>query len=68
MAEGKESKTAFHTHYGLLESLVIPFRLTNAMVTCHNYINDVLVPYLDRFCTTYPGDTSIHLHSFEEYQ
>jgi hypothetical protein len=57
MAEGEEWKTAFHTCYSLFESLVMPFGLSNAPVTFQNYINDVLAPYLDCFCTTYLDDT-----------
>jgi hypothetical protein len=67
MAEGKEWETAFHTCYGLFESLVMPFGLTNASAIFQNYINDVLVPYLDRFCTTYLDDTLIYLDNFAEH-
>jgi hypothetical protein len=68
MAEGEEWKTIFWTHYGLFESLVMPFGLTNAPATFQNYINDILAPYLDRFCTTYLDDTLIYSDNFEEYQ
>jgi hypothetical protein len=68
MAEGEEWKTAFHTRYGLLESLVMPFGLTNAPATFQNFINDVLAPYLDRFCTAYLQDTLIYSDTFKEYQ
>jgi hypothetical protein len=68
MAEGEEWKTAFHTRYGLLESLVMPFGLTNALVTFQNYINDVLAPYVDHFCTAYLNDTLIYSDNFEEHQ
>jgi hypothetical protein len=68
MAEGEEWKTAFRTRYGLFESLVMPFGLTNAPATFQNYINDILAPYLDRFCTAYLDDTLIHSDNFEEHQ
>jgi hypothetical protein len=68
MAEGEEQKTAFRTRYGLFESLVMPFGLTNAPATFQNYINDVLAPYLDRFCTAYLDDTLIYSDNFEEHQ
>jgi hypothetical protein len=68
MAEGEEWKTAFWTRYGLFESLVMPFGLTNALATFQNFINDVLTPYLDRFCTAYLDDTLIYSNTFEEHQ
>jgi hypothetical protein len=68
MAEGEEWKTAFRTRYGLFESLVMPFGLTNAPATLQNFINDVLAPDLDRFCTAYLDDTLIYCDTFEEYQ
>jgi hypothetical protein len=68
MAEGEEWKTTFHTRYGLFESLVMPFHLTNTPATFQNFINDVLTPYLDRFCTAYLDDTLIYSDTFEEHQ
>jgi hypothetical protein len=68
MAEGEEWKTTFRTHYGLFKSLVMPFGLTNAPATFQNYINDVLAPYLDHFCTAYLDNTLIYSDNFEEYQ
>jgi hypothetical protein len=68
IAKGKEWKTAFCTRYGLFESLVMPFGLTNTMVTFQNYINDVLAPYLDCFCTAYLDDTLIYSDNFEQHQ
>jgi hypothetical protein len=68
MAKGKEWKTTFRTRYGLFESLVMPFGLTNTPATFQNYINDVLAPYLDCFCTAYLNDTLIYSDNFEEHQ
>jgi hypothetical protein len=68
MAEGKKWKTIFRTRYGLFESLVMPFGLTNAPATFQNYINDVLAPYLDHYCTTYLDDTLIYSDNFEDHQ
>jgi hypothetical protein len=68
MAKGEEWKTASRTCYGLFESLVMPFGLTNAPATFQNYINDILAPYLDHFCTTYLNDTLIYSDNFEEHQ
>jgi hypothetical protein len=68
MAEREECKTAFRTRYGLFESLVMPFGLTNTLATFQNYINNILAPYLDHFCTTYLDDTLIYSDNFEEHQ
>jgi hypothetical protein len=46
----------------------MPFGLTNAPATFQNFINDVLAPYLDRFCTAYVDDMLIYSDTFEEHQ
>ena len=46
MVEGDEWKTAFRTRYGLFESWVIPFGLTNAPADFQKFINDTLRPYV----------------------
>jgi hypothetical protein len=38
------------------------------MATFQNFMNDVLAPFLDRFCTTYLDDILIYSNTFEEYQ
>jgi hypothetical protein len=68
MVEGEEWKTTFHTQYGLFESLVMPFGLTNAPAIFQNFINNVLAPYLDQFCTAYLDNMLIYSDTFEEYQ
>ena len=67
MAEGDEWKTAFRTRYGLFESLVMPFGLTNAPATFQHFINDVLRPYLDQFCTAYLDDILIYSDNLEDH-
>lgn len=66
IAEGEEWKTAFRTRYGLYESLVVPFGLTNALATCRNFINDALRSFLDLFATAYLDDILIYLDTLEE--
>lgn len=68
MAEGEEWKTAFRTRYGLFESLVMPFGLTNAPAAFQKFINDVLRPFLDRFCTAYLDDILIYSNNIEEHR
>jgi hypothetical protein len=66
--EGEEWKTAFRTRYGLFESLVMPFSLTNALAIFQNYINDILAPYMDGFCTAYLDNTLIDSDTSQEPQ
>jgi hypothetical protein len=47
MKEGYEKFTTFLTRFSLFESLVMPFRLTRALVTFQRFINDSLREYLD---------------------
>jgi hypothetical protein len=68
IAKGEEWKTIFCTHYGLFKSWVMPFGLTNTLEIFQNYINDILVAYLDCFCTTYLNNTVIYSDNFKEYQ
>lgn len=58
--EGQEWMTAFNTRYGLFESLVMPFGLSNAPATFQARINEVLRPFLDRYCTAYIDDILIY--------
>jgi hypothetical protein len=44
------------------------FSLTNTLATFQNYINNILAPYLDHFCTAYLDDILIYLDNFEEHQ
>jgi hypothetical protein len=60
IAEGQEWMTAFNTQYGLFETLVMPFGLSNAPATFQARINEVLRPFLDIFCTAYIDDILIY--------
>ena len=42
-------KTAFRTHMGHYEFLVMPFELTNAPATFQAIMNEVFSPYLRKF-------------------
>jgi hypothetical protein len=68
MAKGEEWKTTFHTCYGLFESLVMPFSLTIALVTFQDYMDNVLAPDLEPYCSAYLDDILIYVDNFKEYQ
>jgi Reverse transcriptase (RNA-dependent DNA polymerase) len=60
IAEKQEYLTAFNIHYGLYETLVIPFGLSNVPAIFQACINEVLHPYLDVFCTAYIDDILVY--------
>lgn len=66
--EGQEWMTAFNTRYGLFESLVMPFGLSNAPATFQARINEVLRPFLDRFCTAYIDDILIYSDDLQSHR
>ena len=47
---------------------MMPFRLTNAPASFQHFINDILRPFLDQFCTAYLDDILIYSPSLEEHQ
>ena len=68
IAAGEAWKTAFPTWYGLFESLVMPFWLTNAPASFQHFINDILRPFLDIFISTYLNDILSFLETLKEYK
>ena len=60
--------TAFNTRYGLFETLVMPFGLSNAPATFQARINEVLRPFLDIFCTAYIDDILVFSNTRKEHR
>jgi len=60
IVEGDEWKTAFRTQYGHFETLVMPFRLTNALATYQELINDILKKLLNKTVIIYLNNILIY--------
>ena len=65
--EGDEWKTAFKTHYGLFEYLVMPFGLSNAPGNFQVHVNKSFADMLDLFVLIYLDDFLIFSKTEEEH-
>ncbi len=68
MKEGHEWMIAFRTTRGHFEYLVMPFRLTNALVTFQTMIDIVLCKQIRVFVVVYLDDILIYLNTLKEHR
>ena len=60
IAEGDKWLIAFRTQYGLFKYLMMLFGFANALSLFQHFVNNILCPYLDVFCTVYINNILIY--------
>jgi hypothetical protein len=68
IAEKQEYLIVFNTCYGLFETLVMLFGLSNTLVIFQARINKIFYLYLDVFCIVYINNILVYLDNLLEYK